>query len=61
MRTGSCRGILVPRIKMDSMKTGYIDPERAVLYQLCEEKNVGITVMKGFFGGHLFDEKEKML
>ena len=32
-----------------------IDPERAALYQLCEEKNVGITVMKGFFGGALFD------
>ena len=34
-----------------------IDPERARLYQMCEEKNVGITVMKGFFGGRLFDEK----
>ena len=34
-----------------------IDPERAALYRLCEEKNVGITVMKGFFGGRLFDEK----
>ena len=32
-----------------------IDPERSSLYQLCEEKNVGITVMKGFFGGALFD------
>ncbi|MBQ8954149.1 MAG: aldo/keto reductase [Clostridia bacterium] len=32
-----------------------IDPERAALYQLCEEKDVGITVMKGFFGGALFD------
>ena len=32
-----------------------IDPERAALYQLCEEKEVGITVMKGFFGGRLFD------
>ena len=32
-----------------------IDPERAALYQLCEEKSVGITVMKGFFGGALFD------
>ena len=32
-----------------------IDPERAQLYRLCEEKNVGITVMKGFFGGALFD------
>ena len=32
-----------------------IDPERASLYRLCEEKDVGITVMKGFFGGRLFD------
>ena len=32
-----------------------IDPDRAELYRLCEEKNVGITVMKGFFGGALFD------
>lgn len=32
-----------------------IDPERAALYQLCEERDVGITVMKGFFGGRLFD------
>ena len=34
-----------------------IDPERAELYRLCEEKDVGITVMKGFFGGALFDPK----
>lgn len=32
-----------------------IDPERASLYQLCEKNTVGITVMKGFFGGALFD------
>ena len=31
-----------------------IDPERAELYRLCEENNVGITVMKGYFGGRLF-------
>lgn len=49
---------------LDSMFEGYdgtdysgIDPERAQLYQLCEEKNVGMTVMKGFFGGRLFDAK----
>ena len=49
---------------LDSMFTGYegqtwsgIDPERAALYQLCEANHVGITVMKGFFGGRLFDEK----
>ena len=49
---------------LDSMFSGYegtdyagIDPERAALYRLCEENNVGITVMKGFFGGRLFDAK----
>lgn len=31
-----------------------IDPERSALYQLCEEKGVGLTVMKGFAGGRLF-------
>ena len=46
---------------LNTMFEGYdaalsgIDPERAALYQLCEEKDVGITVMKGFFGGALFD------
>ena len=34
-----------------------IDPERAELYQLCEQSNVGISVMKGFAGGRLFDAK----
>ncbi len=34
-----------------------IDRERAEFYNLCEEKEVGITVMKGFFGGRLFDKK----
>lgn len=32
-----------------------IDPERAAFYRLCEEKGVGITVMKPYFGGNLFD------
>ncbi|MBO5280900.1 MAG: aldo/keto reductase [Clostridia bacterium] len=32
-----------------------IDPERAELYRLCEREGVGITVMKGFGGGRLFD------
>ena len=31
-----------------------IAPERAELYRLCEQNNVGITVMKGFAGGRLF-------
>lgn len=34
-----------------------IDPERSSLYNLCEQLNVGITVMKPFAGGRLFDEK----
>ena len=34
-----------------------IDPERAALYRLCEEKGVGLTVMKAFQGGRLFDAK----
>ena len=46
---------------LDSMFTGYdaslsgIDPERQELYRLCEQHDVGLTVMKGFFGGRLFD------
>ncbi|MDD3194053.1 MAG: aldo/keto reductase [Oscillospiraceae bacterium] len=36
---------------------GGIDPERAQLYRLCEQQDVGLTVMKGFAGGRLFDEK----
>ncbi len=32
-----------------------IAPERADLYRLCEAKGVGITVMKGYGGGRLFD------
>ncbi len=34
-----------------------IDPERSALYRLCETRDVGITVMKGFFGGALLDAK----
>ena len=34
-----------------------IDPDHAKLYRICEENDVGITVMKGFAGGRLFDEK----
>lgn len=32
-----------------------IDPERSALYQCCEQNDVGITVMKSFAGGRLFD------
>ena len=34
-----------------------IDPDREAMYRLCETRDVGITVMKGFFGGALLDEK----
>ena len=33
---------------------GGIAPERAELYRLCEQRGVGITVMKGYAGGRLF-------
>ncbi|MDO4617791.1 MAG: aldo/keto reductase [Lachnospiraceae bacterium] len=32
-----------------------IDPAREELYKICEEKGIGITVMKGYAGGRLFD------
>lgn len=34
-----------------------IAPERDRLYRLCEQKGIGITVMKGYAGGRLFDAK----
>ena len=34
---------------------GGIDVQRAALYELCEKKDIGITVMKGYAGGRLFD------
>lgn len=34
---------------------GGIAPERAELYQICEQNGVGITVMKGYAGGRLFN------
>ena len=36
---------------------GGIAPERAELYKICEQRGVGITVMKGYAGGRLFDAK----
>ena len=33
------------------------DPDRARLYRICEQNDVGITVMKGYAGGRLFDAK----
>lgn len=34
-----------------------IDPVRKELYQICEQRGVGITVMKGYAGGRLFSEQ----
>ncbi len=34
-----------------------IDPARTELYMLCEQHDVGLTVMKPYAGGRLFDEK----
>ena len=42
--------------EFDSSLKG-IDPDRAQLYRVCQQNDVGITVMKGFAGGRLFDEK----
>ena len=54
-----------PTEDLDSMFSGYenerlsgIDPERAAFYRLCEEKAIGLTVMKGFFGGRLLDPRK---
>lgn len=33
-----------------------IDPARSRLYKLCEQHDVGLTVMKPYAGGRLFDE-----
>ena len=35
-----------------------MDPQRKRLYALCEENGVGITVMKPFAGGRLFDAEK---
>ena len=40
-----------------SGSTGGLDPERRELYRLCEEKGIGITVMKSLAGGRLLDAK----
>ncbi len=34
-----------------------IDPVRTKMYKLCEQRDVGITCMKPYAGGRLFDEK----
>ena len=38
-----------------------ISPDRAELYKLCEQNGVGITVMKAYGGGRLFDPKRTPL
>lgn len=35
-----------------------IDPQRQELHRVCEQKNVGITVMKPFAGGRLLDAEQ---
>ncbi len=36
-------------------KLSGVDAERAEFYRLCEERNIGLTVMKPYAGGRLFD------
>ena len=36
---------------------GGVDPARVELYKVCEQRDVGITCMKPYAGGRLFDEK----
>ena len=36
---------------------GGVDPVRVKMYKVCEQQDVGITCMKPFAGGRLFDEK----
>lgn len=36
---------------------GGIAPEREELYRICEQRGVGITVMKGYAGGRLFSKE----
>lgn len=42
-------------LKTYDKSIGGIAPERAELYRICDENGVGITVMKGYAGGRLFD------
>jgi predicted aldo/keto reductase-like oxidoreductase len=43
---------------LDSQKLNGTDPERTELYRICAERNIGITVMKGFAGGMLLDAEQ---
>ena len=38
-----------------SQASNGIDPERAKFYQTCEANDIGLTVMKGYAGGRLFN------
>lgn len=38
-------------------KCGTLNPERVEFYRLCEQKGIGLTVMKPYAGGRLFDAK----
>ena len=42
----------------ESAATDGMRPERAELYALAEETDTGITVMKGYMGGRLFDASQ---
>lgn len=41
----------------DDEKLSSLNPQRAQLYELCEKTGTALTVMKGFAGGNLLDEK----
>ncbi|MGI6217258.1 MAG: aldo/keto reductase [Coriobacteriales bacterium] len=43
---------------LDAEELASSNPERTELYQMCEERGIGITVMKGFAGGILLDAKK---
>jgi predicted aldo/keto reductase-like oxidoreductase len=43
---------------LDSSKFVGIDPDRAAFYRLCEQKNVGITVMKTLCSGKLLSPEQ---
>ena len=42
-------------------RLGGIHPDRAELYKVCEQRGVGITVMKGYAGGRLFSAEHLSL
>lgn len=38
-------------------RCGTLNPERVEFYRLCEQEDIGLTVMKPYAGGRLFDAK----